>query len=76
MALNALSKGKSFSRDRNRPFSEAIDLLVDHPESCVGFCQAVLSACRSLRARGRWPQLCAFKGFEGALRRFLPATHQ
>src|SRR5215212_3298481 len=33
--LNPLDKGKSFSRARNRPLFQDINLLVDLPESCV-----------------------------------------
>ena len=35
LELNPLDKGKRSSTARYRPFSEYIDLLVDHPESCV-----------------------------------------
>ena len=35
LELNALDKGKSFSRTRCRPVSENLDLLIHRPESCV-----------------------------------------
>ena len=75
--LNPLDKGKSFNRVRPRPFSGDIDLVVHRPESCVALrsqgalLKAVLSARRSLWARGRRSKLCRFKEVLGAFEQVL-----
>ena len=35
--LNPLDKGKSFNGTRYKPLFQDINLIVDRPESCVGF---------------------------------------